>query len=71
MGKRKDEKKARKKRLEKEKIGLEKQEQKHLIKLKTEKGRLDTTPAYWKKEIEIFKKQKQEREAKLKRKSKE
>ena len=42
----------RKKRLIKQIKGLEKQEGKHKNKLKVEKGRLDTTPDYWKKEIE-------------------
>ncbi len=45
----------RKKILIKKIKGLELQEEKHLVKLKTLEGNKDTTPAYWKKEIDQYK----------------
>jgi len=36
------------------------------LKAETEKGRKDTTPAYWEEEKERFRKQKKEEEEKLK-----
>ncbi|MBU1136546.1 MAG: hypothetical protein ABIG37_02395 [Nanoarchaeota archaeon] len=57
----------RKKRLEKQIIGLEKQSEKHKEKIKTEEGEKDTTHDYWKREIEEFEKRKREREIMLKK----
>ncbi len=55
----------RKKRLEKQIIGLEKQIEKHQKKLENEAGRKSTTKEYWRGEIERFEEQKKEREALL------
>ncbi len=52
----------REKRLEKQIQGLKEQIEKHREKLRTEKGRKDTTHDYWKKEIENFEEQVEERE---------
>jgi hypothetical protein len=41
------------KRIKKEIVGLERQIEKHIDKLRTERGFKDTTPDYWKKEIEL------------------
>ena len=61
----------RKKRLEKQIEGLNKQIEKHLEKLSSEKGRKDTTPEYWEKEIRLkFEARKKDREKKLERKKK-
>ena len=60
----------RKKRLKKEIKGLEKQRQKHLAKLKGEEGRKDTTPTYWRKEVEIFSEEIEKRRKKLEKKRK-
>jgi len=57
----------RKKRLKKQINGLEKQAGKHREKKSTEKGKLDTTPDYWKLEIKEFEKQKKQREEILKK----
>lgn len=46
-----------KKKIEKQIKSLKEQKQKHLEKLKTEEGEKDTTPDYWKKEIEGFEKE--------------
>lgn len=51
----------RKKRLMKQREGLIKQAEKHREKLGTEKGKKDTTPAYWAKEIERYEEQTEER----------
>lgn len=59
----------RKKRLQKQIEGIEKQIERHLEKLRMEKGRKDTTHEYWRKEIELkFKRVKRDRERKLGRK---
>ncbi len=55
----------RKKILIKKIKGLELQEEKHLEKLETLKGNKDTTPAYWKKEIAQFKKQREKLQKRL------
>lgn len=61
----------REKRIKKEIESLEKQIQKHVNKLRTEIGLKDTTPGYWKKEIELkFKKRIEDRIKKLNRKKK-
>jgi hypothetical protein len=57
----------RKKRLKKQIEGLEKQAEKHREKIKTEKGKKDTTKDYWEEEIEKLEKRKKEREEILKR----
>lgn len=62
MSDRKHMKKIREKRIK----GIDKQIEKHEEKIEHEKGRKDTTPAYWQKEIDKkFEKQKQEDEAYL------
>ncbi len=66
MGKRKIERKKRKKRLMKQIEGLNLQKTKHLLKVETEEGSKDTTPEYWKGEIEEFEYQKNKKENKLK-----
>jgi len=48
----------RKKRLEKQIKGLRKQIEKHKEKLENEAGRKETTPEYWRGEIERFEEQK-------------
>jgi hypothetical protein len=55
----------RKKRLKKQEQGLLMQIKKHQKKLKTEKGKKDTTHDYWLKEIERFKQRAKERTKKL------
>lgn len=65
MGKR--EKKKRKKRLVKQIKGQEKQQEKHREKLEIGEFRKDTTPGYWKKEIEQFEKEEQKKKELLKR----
>jgi len=55
----------RKKRLVKQIRGLEKQKEKHEIKVETEKGKLDTTPDYWRGEISDLERQIEERWSKL------
>lgn len=55
----------RKKRLIKQEKGLLKQVEKHLIKIKTEAGKKDTTIAYWKREIKDFLEQAKYRKEKL------
>lgn len=57
----------RKKRLTKQKEGLLKQVQKHMLKLETEAGRKDTTHEYWEKEIARFKQRAKERDEILKK----
>ena len=56
-----------KKRLEKQIVGLTKQSQAHAHKIKNEKGRLETTPEYWRKEKEGYDKQIKEKLEKLKK----
>jgi len=63
MGKK--EKKARQKRLEKQKKGLLEQADKHKIKLETEPGDKDTTPRYWESEMERLRKRAKQREEML------
>ncbi|MEK6914783.1 MAG: hypothetical protein AABW83_03985 [Nanoarchaeota archaeon] len=46
--------------------GLNLQKTKHLLKVETEEGSKDTTPEYWKGEIEEFEYQKNKKENKLK-----
>jgi len=59
----------RDKRIKKEIDGLEKQIQKHIDKLRTEECYKDTTPNYWRKEIELkFRKRIANRVKKLNRK---
>jgi hypothetical protein len=57
----------RKKRLIKQIEGLEKQKEIHKCKLENEHGRMDTTPEYWEKEIEIFERIKKEKLEKLRK----
>ena len=57
----------RKKRLLKQIEGLAKQSEAHDYKIKNEKGRLETTPEYWRKEKEGYDKQIEEKMAKLKK----
>lgn len=51
----------REKRLKKQEESLLKQAEKHMIKIKTQSGRKDTTPAYWLGEVERFKEQAKQR----------
>lgn len=61
----------RNKRIKKEIEGLKNQIQKHIDKLRTEVGFKDTTPDYWRKEIELkFRKRIENRANKLNRKKK-
>jgi len=60
----------RKKRLIKQIKGLEKQAEKHKLKKEAEKGKLDTTPKYWEKEIEIYERQVKEKQEMLKKMAK-
>jgi ppGpp synthetase/RelA/SpoT-type nucleotidyltranferase len=57
----------RQKRLRKQIEGLERQAERHKVKIETEVGRKDTTHEYWEEEIERFEKRKKEREAMLKK----
>jgi len=57
----------RKKRLEKQIAGLEKQSKIHQEKIESDAGRLLTTPEYWKKEKEGFDEQIKEKLEKLAR----
>jgi len=56
----------RKKRLIKQIKGLEKQAEKHKLKIKTEEGRKDTTHDYWRTEIAEFERRKKQRQNLLK-----
>jgi len=57
----------RQKRLIKQIEGLRKQAEKHKEKLKTKKGKKDTTHDYWKAEIEEYERQADEKEEILKK----
>lgn len=46
--------KRQKKQLKKRRKGLERQKEKHLYKLENLQGRKDTTPEYWRKEVNRF-----------------
>lgn len=59
--------KKRKKQLEKRIEGMQRQIERHGGFVMTEKGRLDTTVDYWKKEIKRFEKKKEITEEKLKK----
>mgnify|MGYP001565501701 CR=1 FL=1 len=57
----------REKRLKKQEEGLLKRAEEHLIKAETLTGNKDTTPEYWLKEAENFKKQAEKRAEMLKK----
>jgi len=59
----KQEKKSRKKRLEKQVESLLERAKEHRIKAETQKGSKDTTLGYWIQEAENFEKQAKEKEA--------
>jgi len=64
---RKSSKRKRKKRLIKQIEGQIRQKKKHENKLELGEFRKDTTPAYWKKEIEQFEKEEQRKKDLLKK----
>jgi len=57
----------RKKRLEKQRKGLLKQAEKHKLKVKAERGRMDTTKEYWIGEIGRFERREKQRAEMLKK----
>jgi len=68
MGTQKHAKSKRKKRLKKQAEGLEIQARKHDFKIKTYKGKKDTTKGYWESEAEMLRNEKLKRRSLLKRK---
>ena len=70
MGNQKHAKSKRKKRLKKQGMGLEKQAIIHDTKIKTQRGRKDTTKGYWENEAEMLRNEKLKRLSLINRKKK-
>lgn len=66
MGSRKSMRKRKIKRLKKSAESLAKRREEHLLKAENEKGRLDTTPEYWRGEARRFEEMSEEKENKAK-----